>query len=467
MKKKTSLRLQLIGILLGFVVLLMGTVYFVQTTFLDDFYRINKIKSIESVGKSVAEQIGDSDFEDIVERAGMTNEVCIRVVSNNSAYSYTGACTLRGLDNSIINLIAQETMESADGEKLFDDFRYQRRPDENPEKVFIYSKFITYNNEPVMVLVSTAITPLSATISTLKSQYFLISIALIVMTVVLALIISRIILRPVKQISEESRNLSRGEYDGTRVRTDSREMSELNETLIRANEDIQKADKAKKELLGNVSHDLRTPLTMIVGYGEMIRDLPEENTEENLNVIIEEAKRLSTLVDDLIDISKIDTAGVELNKEDIRLNALLEDVYHQYQKYCESQDIDFSLKLSEDDPLVNIDIKRIKQILYNFINNSLNYNSKKKQKIILGTEKMDDVYRVYVYDNGEGIEAKDIQNIWDRYYKVDKEHRRHHIGSGIGLSLSRDLLNAHGLNYGVESEPKKYSRFYFDIPGKQ
>ena len=452
MKKKTSLRLQLIGILLGFVVLLMGTVYFVQTTFLDDFYRINKIKSIESVGKSVAEQIGDSDFEDIVERAGMTNEVCIRVVSNNSAYSYTGACTLRGLDNSIINLIAQETMESADGEKLFDDFRYQRRPDENPEKVFIYSKFITYNNEPVMVLVSTAITPLSATISTLKSQYFLISIALIVMTVVLALIISRIILRPVKQISEESRNLSRGEYDGTRVRTDSREMSDLNETLIRANEDIQKADKAKKELLGNVSHDLRTPLTMIVGYGEMIRDLPEENTEENLNVIIEEAKRLSTLVDDLIDISKIDTAGVELNKEDIRLNALLEDVYHQYQKYCESQNIDF---------------KRIKQILYNFINKSLNYNSKKKQKIILGTEKMDDVYRVYVYDNGEGIEAKDIQNIWDRYYKVDKEHRRHHIGSGIGLSLSRDLLNAHGLNYGVESEPKKYSRFYFDIPGKQ
>lgn len=387
MKKKTSLRLQLIGILLGFVVLLMGTVYFVQTTFLDDFYRINKIKSIESVGKSVAEQIGDSDFEDIVERAGMTNEVCIRVVSNNSAYSYTGACTLRGLDNSIINLIAQETMESADGEKLFDDFRYQRRPDENPEKVFIYSKFITYNNEPVMVLVSTAITPLSATISTLKSQYFLISIALIVMTVVLALIISRIILRPVKQISEESRNLSRGEYDGTRVRTDSREMSDLNETLIRANEDIQKADKAKKELLGNVSHDLRTPLTMIVGYGEMIRDLPEENTEENLNVIIEEAKRLSTLVDDLIDISKIDTAGVELNKEDIRLNALLEDVYHQYQKYCESQNIDFSLKLSEDDPLVNIDIKRIKQILYNFINNSLNYNSKKKQKIILGSRR--------------------------------------------------------------------------------
>ncbi len=467
MKKRISLRLQLIGILLGFVVLLMGTVYFVQTTFLDDFYRINKIKSIESVGKNIAGKIGDSDFEDIVEQAGMTNEVCIRVVSNNSSYSYTGACTLRGLDNNMINLIAQETMESEEGEKLFDDFHYQRRPEENPENVFIFSKFITYNNEPVMVLVSTGITPLSATISTLKSQYFIITLAVIVMTIILALIISRFILRPVKQISEESRNLSRGEYNGNRVRTDSREMSELNETLVQANEDIQKADRAKKELLGNVSHDLRTPLTMIVGYGEMIRDLPEENTEENLNVIIEEAKRLSTLVDDLIDISKIDTAGVELNKEDIRLNALLEDVYRQYQKYCESQNIDFQLKLSEENPVINIDVKRIKQVLYNFINNSLNYNGKKHQQIILGTEKKDDVYRVYVFDNGEGIEEKDIQNIWDRYYKVDKEHRRHHIGSGIGLSLSRELLIAHGLNYGVESEPKKYSRFYFDIPEKQ
>lgn len=318
-----------------------------------------------------------------------------------------------------------------------------------------------------MVLVSTAITPLSATISTLKSQYSVITIAVIIMTLILALIISRIILKPVKQISEESRNLSRGEYDGSRIRTDSMEMSELNDTLISANEDILKADKAKKELLGNVSHDLRTPLTMIVGYGEMIRDLPEENTEENLNVIIEEARRLSVLVDDLVDISKADTIGLELNREDIRVNELLEDVYHQYQKYCESQEIDFQLKPCEEDPLVNIDSKRIKQVLYNFINNSLNYNSKEKQQIILGVEKTDDVYRVYVYDNGEGIEEKDLQNIWDRYYKVDKEHRRHHIGSGIGLSLSKEILIAHGLNYGVESKPKQYSRFYFDLPEKQ
>ena len=202
---------------------------------------------------------------------------------------------------------------------------------------------------------------------------------------------------------------------------------------------------------------------MIVGYGEMIRDLPEENTEENINVIIDEARRLSTLVDDLIDISKIDTTGVELNKEKVSLNGLLNDVYHQYEKYCLNQGIDLKLKTGEDLE-VELDVKRIKQVLYNFINNSLNYNNKEKQIIEIGFEDIDkENVRVYVYDNGEGIKESDLKNVWDRYYKVDKEHKRHHIGSGIGLSLAKQLLEAHQMNYGVESEYGEYTRFFFDV----
>ena len=203
---------------------------------------------------------------------------------------------------------------------------------------------------------------------------------------------------------------------------------------------------------------------MIVGYGEMIRDLPEENTEENINVIIDEAKRLSTLVDDLIDISKIDAIRLELHKEEITVKELLESVYRQYEKYCETQGIELILDCKEDQK-IQIDIKRIKQVLYNFINNSLNYNDKEKQKIIIGSERNEDGLRIYVYDNGEGIDKEDLGNIWDRYYKVDKEHKRHHIGSGIGLSLAKQLLEAHGMECGVESLKGEYSKFYFDIKG--
>ena len=449
-------------ILLAFVVGSLGLVYFVQTTFLDDFYKTNKIKSIENVGRNVASLVGESDMDESIEHIAMSNEVCVRVVSNNEEYSYTGACTLRGLDNMTINMIANEVMNTEDSEKLFDDFRYQRRPDEQPENVYIFAKLFEVNQEAVMVMVSSGITPLNATISTIKSQYLIIVAIVVVMTLVLALILSRFIVKPIKQINDESKNLSKGAYDGNNVKPSSEEFVQLNTTLMNANEDILKADKAKKELLGNVSHDLRTPLTMIVGYGEMIRDLPEENNEENINVIIDEAKRLSTLVDDLIDISKMDSITVELDKEVISLNDLLTSVYHQYELFCRNQDIDLKLQLS-DDVSVELDEKRIKQVLYNFVNNALNYNNKDKKEIIIGSEKKDDLYRVFVYDNGEGIDTSDINNIWDRYYKVDKEHRRHHIGSGIGLSLARELLEAHGLNYGVESEKDKYSKFYFDV----
>lgn len=461
MKKKTSLRVQLLGILVAFVLAIVGLIYFVQTTFLDDFYMRYKVSSLKSVAQSISDLIGEDDTEELFDHLGMNNEVCIRLVSNEEDFCYSGACTLRNLDHNTINLIAAETVESG-GEKLFDNFRYQHRFNEHPEDVYIFAKMINYDDEDILIMVSSGITPLNTTIATLKSQYLLIVGIILMMTLVLALLISRFILKPIKQINEESKNLSKGAYDGSSVRTGSKEFAELNSTLENANEDILKADRAKKELLGNVSHDLRTPLTMIVGYGEMIRDLPEENNEENINVIIEEAKRLSVLVDDLVDISKMQDNVIDLNREDVSLNGLLESVYHQYERYCEGKNIDLKLKLNED-ITINADVKRIKQVLYNFINNSLNYNSKESQSIVIGTEKYDGFTRVYVLDNGDGIEEKDLDNIWDRYYKVDKEHKRHQIGSGIGLSLSRELLKAHGFPYGAESSPGEFSKFYFDV----
>ena len=448
-------------ILLLFVVAVLGFVYLFQTSFLDSFYIRNKINTLQSVTDEVSQYVGLQGMNNVLDQVGMSNEVCVRVVSNNDTYNYEGACSLRNIDRMTINMIASETIE-AGNEKLFDDFNYQRPFASNPEKIYIYTRMMEINNELVMIMTSTSITPLNATISTLKSQYVIIALTVIGMSILLALLISRFILKPIKQINDESFNLSKGTYDGTHIKTSSEEFDQLNNTLMNANEDILKADKAKKELLGNVSHDLRTPLTMIVGYGEMIRDLPDENNEENINIIIDEAKRLSTLVDDLIDISKFEDSGIDLDLKEISLKDLLVSVYHQYEKYCKAQNIDFKLE-NQDDAMIVIDEKRIRQVLYNFINNALNYNNSDKQIIILGEEKIDGGYRIYVYDNGIGIKQEDVDNIWDRYYKVDKQHKRHHIGSGIGLSLSKEILEAHNLNYGVESKYQEYSKFYFDV----
>ena len=482
MKKKISFRLQILLILVFFIIFVLGLIYTFQTQFLESFYRDEKIKLLESTAETINNSLNGNEnieeaLDDILDEVSIDNEVCVRMVSNNEEIielNKNNVCFLRRLDMDTINKMAKEAVDNG-GEKLFTNNQIfdgpgvpPQGPDNtNPQDIrnnqtYIYGLMGDYKGDLVFVMVSSLISPLSATISTIKSQFSIIVAAVLLATIVLAMLLSRYIIKPIKSINNESTNLPKGKYSKDKLNTVNLELSTLNETLGTANEEILKADKAKRELLGNVSHDLRTPLTMIVGYGEMIRDLPNENTEDNVNVIIDEAKRLSTLVDDLIDVSKSESGAIELRKQKCSLNELLESVYHQYHNYCVEKNVDLRLELIEDKE-VYVDISRLKQVIYNFINNSLNYNTKEDKKIVLGVEKHGGFYRVYVYDNGHGIAEKDIDAIWDRYYKVDKEHLRHHLGSGIGLSLARELLVLHGFNYGVESKEGEYSKFYFDI----
>ena len=463
MKKKLSLRLQILFILGTFMVLVLGLVYFFQTFLLDDFYKANKISYLKNTADSIGANIQNEDLPSVLNNITFSNEVCVRIVTDSFGvvgYKEDSACALGRLSDEDVNKIYADTSKNGD-EKLFDNlfFQYGSTFKQN---IYLYSKIIHTTNEDVLVMTSTNIVPLTVTVNTISDQYKVIIAIVILATIVLAFVLSTIILKPINCIETESKNLPKGKYDKDNVKTNSLEIENLNNTLADANKEIKKADKARKELIGNVSHDLRTPLTMIVGYGEMMKDLPEENNEDNINVIIDEAKRLSTLVDDLLDLSKIESGEVVLDKEDISINELLKEVFRQYEAFCKSQNVDFRLELV-DDVVVKADKKRLKQVLYNFINNALNYNDKDFKEIVLGSELVNGIHRVYVYDNGRGIEESNLNKIWDRYYKVDKEHKRAHLGSGIGLSLSRDLLVASGFKYGVESKINEYSKFYFVI----
>ena len=188
----------------------------------------------------------------------------------------------------------------------------------------------------------------------------------------------------------------------------------------------------------------------------------DEKTNDNIKLVVDEAKRLSNLVNDLLDLSKAELGKLDLNKETVDLNDFLTSVYNQYRIYLENQNIKFDLELDEDIEC-ELDDPRMRQVLYNFINNAMNYNDKEDPYIRLSTKKDGDTVTISVYDNGKGISPEDVDKIWDRYYKVDKEHKRQLIGSGIGLSLAKMILEAHGLEYGVESSLGEYSRFYFKI----
>lgn len=459
MKKTFKLRFLMLTILVVFIGLMLALILFLQTTFLDGTYKNNKIAYLKDTAAQIDEGIQNDDILSVLEDISFSNEVCVRVITDAvgfTTYQDASSCALGKLSSKQLNKIATTTFDNG-GEALFDS------NSSNIKNAYIYSKLSKVNDENVLIMLSTSIVPLQSTIDTMYDQFNIIIIVVVIATILLALCLSSLIVKPIKKIEMEATNLPSGKYDHKLVKTDAREIENLNNTLARANEEIIKADVARKELIGNVSHDLRTPLTMIVGYGEMIRDFPEENNAENINVIINEAKRLSTLVDDLLDLSKVESGKIEFHNKDIKISDLLGSVYDQFEPYCKANNIELVLNVEDSDVVVNVDDNRLKQVLHNFMSNALNYNDAKDTKIIIGEEKVDGAYRIYVYDNGSGVKEEDKDKIWNRYYKVDKEHKRSHIGSGIGLSLCKDILDKMGYKYGVDSVYKEYSKFYFDI----
>jgi signal transduction histidine kinase len=313
-----------------------------------------------------------------------------------------------------------------------------------------------------IIMIYSGISPVNATRSTLSVQLIYISIIIVLAIIILTILINRNIARPLTRINKAAKSLPQGTYEMDPKTNKYQEAYELNETLSQAAKDIKKADKAKRDLIANVSHDLRTPLTMISGYGEMMRDLPGEKTDENCQVIIDEAKRLNTLVNDLLDLSKLQENKIELKKTIFDLSAMLDQQLKKYTVYAYQDGFNIEEHLLEE-VLINADQKRMEQVFNNFMTNAINYSGKSKHIIVRETMDGDEV-KVEIQDFGEGIPKDKINDIWDRYYKIDKEHVRAVQGSGIGLSIVKQVLELHGFKYGVISDEGRGSTFWFKCP---
>ena len=192
-----------------------------------------------------------------------------------------------------------------------------------------------------------------------------------------------------------------------------------------------------------------------------MRDIPGEKSPENVQVIIDEAKRLTQLVNDIMDLSKIQSGNQQMSLERFDLTEEIQQIQQRYTKLMEQQEYDISF-LYEDHAWVVADRIKISQVVYNLINNAINYTGEDK-KVVVRQLIQGDKVRIEIQDTGPGIDPKDLPYIWDRYYKVDKTHKRAAVGSGIGLSIVKGILELHHAKYEVQSEVGKGSTFSFEL----
>ena len=472
MKKLTSLKWEIGKYLIIFCILTASIVFLFQIVLLQPMYEANKIKSIETVGSFVEKFIEDERLDEFVDYMQSQSDTCIMVYQSSSSGGMQGSIGNRGcMISSITNSERAKFVTKAIGSKNHSylarvtnnssDFGVDGDQGDNFDTI-VYTKIVNVADYSSIIMVSGNITPLNATTETLASQMRYIALFMIVAVAILTLLMYRHIAKPIIGITTNAKQLPQGEYTVDPKTNRYKEAADLNNTLVQAANDIQKADKAKRDLISNVSHDLRTPLTMIGGYGEMMIDLPEEKTDENIQVIVDETKRLNALVNDLLDMSRLQDGRIVLHKEVFDISALLKTQLQKYDVYRMQEGYTIESELL-DTIYVNADKIRIEQVINNFLNNAVNYGGEAKH-IIVREIKKENTVRIEVQDFGEGIDPEDLDNIWDRYYKVDKEHVRVANGSGIGLNIVKQLLELHGVPYGVKSSKGKGSTFYFEMP---
>ena len=478
-KKNISLRWK-IGLYLSvFSFVLVAIVFIFQALLLEPMYEASKKRTVENVSNAVVNVVKEDDDADDIEEyiniAQETNETCIRVLRESNVFPGTyedtylesggknlGCRLYKMSSNEILTQIANAENSDKGESMVVQDTNLITPTNGERFRNITYTRIIKdHDGNKSIVMVYSNITPISTTKKTLSMQMWYISAIILVAVLVLPYIMYRTIARPLILINQSAKTLPEGKYERVTVQN-YREAEELNDTLLTAAEDIQKADKAKRDLIANVSHDLRTPLTMISGYGEMMKDLPEEKTDENIQVIIDESKRLTSLVNDLLDLSKLQEEKIHLEKENFDLTKVLHTQLQKYDVYHMQEGFTIDTELSAE-AIINADIKRIEQVFNNFMTNAINYSGDKKHIIVREILERDKV-RVEIQDFGEGIAKDDISKIWDRYYKIDKEHVRVSNGSGIGLAIVKEILELHNAKYGVISNLKEGSTFWFEFP---
>ncbi len=315
--------------------------------------------------------------------------------------------------------------------------------------------------ESYLIVLSASLQPFASTVEILKTQFIWIAAILLVFAGIMVFLLYRHISAPLVSMNEEAKKLAQGNYDATFPEKGYRETRELAKTLNYASNELSRVDRLQKELIANISHDLRTPLTMIKGYSEIVRDLPGENTPENMQVVIDETTRLSELVNDLLDISGIQSGSRKCEMTVFDLTEALEEIMHRYDTFVRHKGYKITV-LCEEHAHVNADRRMILQVLYNLINNAINYTGADLTVTITQTVS-DGRVRISISDTGEGIEQEQMPLIWDRYYKVDKVHKRAMIGTGLGLSIVKEILSLHDAAYGVDSTVGKGSTFWFEL----
>lgn len=465
------MRLRIFAYLAMFCAFTIVLLWVFQIVFLDRFYQTVMLHRMEKAQNDIVSAWKNSRDEgfsagvfDISEETGF----CISVyrIEGGTGERIVKAhehpfCRIHNIqDQSQLSDFYNGAVESQ-GSALFR-FDEETLTESDKGRSIISVRLAESEGDTIMTLVNCDIFPVGSTVSTLRIQLAVVTVILLLASAFLAVLISRRLSRPVTKLNDEAKMLAAGDYSVHFDAAGCREIVELSDTLNYTACELGRVDAMQKELIANISHDLRTPLTMISGYVEVMRDIPGEMSAENLQIVLDETARLTSLVNDVLDLSRLTSGNMQLCPKRFSLTALVSKTMERYARLREREG--YVIGFSADcECFVVADEVRIAQVLYNLVNNAISYTGDDRRVEVVQSVRCG-VVRISVTDTGDGIPEEKLPMIWERYYKASEYHRRGALGSGLGLSIVKGVLDQMGAAYGVSSALGEGSTFWFELP---
>ena len=461
-KKKNSIQIKVWKYFIGFSLFLLIFLWIFQIVLLPSYYESSKTKELEkvvgSLSKAYYTRENKNDFFDRVAEIAYHSGVCVIISDSLSNTDYTTDTFSKECLQG--NTFAQYKQNFITRNLLKDKLITINPRFEN--KTLIYGLKL---DSSTYIFTSSSLVPIDSTVSILREQFVIVSIIVLLLAFIIAYFISSKLSSPIVKLTKATKEFGKSlNTDAFDISNEFEEITDLAQTLKYASIEVAQTEELRKELMANVSHDLKTPLTMIKAYAEMVRDLTYKNKakrEQNLNVIIEETDRLNHLVNDILTLSVMESKMMKISKEEFDLHELIQKLLDRYQIFSLNEEYKF-LYHNKESFFIYADKEKLEQVFYNLINNAIQYTGEDKVVEIRVTEEKK-YYLVEIINSGPPIPKEDLKNIWNKYYKSNKNHQRAKIGTGLGLSIVKQILELHQFTYGVSSTEKKGTIFYFHI----
>ena len=452
-----------------FIISILVLMWFTFSVSLETNYKRMKISNIFDVANYILVDWSEVDFtESSLDKLAYDNDMCILIQDayGNRVYSYdmmANNCLIHG--SYRVELYKYRSLAASSSNGIY--YTEVKNPRFNNE-VMLFVMTLGDPSEPSgYIFLNTSLEPLNSTIGIINRQILIVTIMLLILGLGISYFLARLIETPIVRIIKSAKKFGNGDYTAKFDGHGYTETEILADTLNYAAEEISKVDGLRRDLIANISHDLRTPLTMVKAYAEMVRDLSGDNPEkrqEHIGIIIEESDRLAALVNDILDLSKLESGAVEINPSKFSITKKIHEILGRYTLLSEQGGYRFFVS-AQSDFEIEADIIKIEQVIYNLINNAINYTGDDKNVYITQLITNENTARIEITDTGKGIEPELMPLIFDRYYRAEKS-RREVIGTGLGLSIVKQILKQHNFKFGVRSELGVGSTFWFEVTGR-